>query len=188
VVGTNTGNGLNVRYGVKGSANGPAGVGVQGTGTKFGVQSVGPFNATGIATFNGAATVNGAATFMQNATVAAGKKIVCTACVTPADVSVPIPHIAHALISSGGTVVRSSPGVSVTRIGTGRFCVQFPGGVVTGNEIATVTPEYTNSPEINISAQWESQSGGTCPSGTESVRTFANGTTIADEGFTISVS
>jgi hypothetical protein len=187
VVGTNTGNGLNVRYGVKDSANGPAGVGVQGTGTKFGVQSVGPFNATGTATFNGAATVNGAATFKQNATVAAGKKIVCTACVTAADVSVPIPHIAHALISSDATVVRSTAGVSVTTFGTGDFCVQFPAGVVTGHEIATVTPEYGHSPGIQIWAQWDSVNTDSCPSGTEVVHTFDASGSVA-EGFTISVS
>ena len=42
VLGTNTGSGLNTRYGVLGSANGTAGVGVQGTGTKYGVFSNGP--------------------------------------------------------------------------------------------------------------------------------------------------
>jgi hypothetical protein len=186
VVGTNTGDGLNPRYGVKGSANGAAGVGVQGTGTKFGVQSVGPFNATGAATFNGAATVNGAATFKQNATVAAGKKIVCTACVTPADVSVPIPHIAHALISSSGTVIRSTPGVSVAVFNTGQFCVHFPAGVVTGHEIASVAAEYAHSPDIQISAQWDSTST-SCPSGSELILTFQAGS-FAAEGFTISVS
>lgn len=186
VVGTNTGNGLNPRYGVKGSANGPAGVGVQGTGTKFGVQSVGPFNATGAATFNGAATVNGAATFKQNATIATGKKIVCTGCVTPADVSVPIPHIAQALVASDGTVERSTAGISVTVVGPGRFCVHFPAGVVTGHEIATVAAEYRYSPDIDIAAQWDSDSS-PCSSNSELVITYER-TTETAQGFTISVS
>jgi len=42
VLGTNTGGGLNTRYGVQGTANGTAGVGVSGTGTKYGVFSNGP--------------------------------------------------------------------------------------------------------------------------------------------------
>jgi len=42
VFGTNTGGGLNTRFGVLGTANGPAGAGVWGTGTKYGVFSNGP--------------------------------------------------------------------------------------------------------------------------------------------------
>jgi hypothetical protein len=42
VLGTNTGGGLNTRYGVQGTANGTAGVGVSGTGAKYGLFSNGP--------------------------------------------------------------------------------------------------------------------------------------------------
>ena len=57
VRGFNTGGGLNTRYGVQGAANGTAGIGVQGTGTKYGVYSNGPLG------------------------VAAGKPLSCTGCV-----------------------------------------------------------------------------------------------------------
>jgi hypothetical protein len=92
----------------------------------------------------------------------------------------------HAVVSAGGNVLRATAGVVVGTIGTGEFCVHFPAGVVTGNEVATVAPEYSTSPEVDISAQWASD-GGACASGTEAVRTFA-GSTSAAEGFTISVS
>ncbi len=150
VSGVNSGGGLNVRYGVVGSANGPAGVGVKGTGTKFGVQSVGPFNATGAATFgnslavtgaatlhnttitgtltqtgaethNGAVTVNGTTALNDNVTVAGGKTINCTGCVTPGDLSVPVAGInitqiggAAPNITLGGAVQWISPHSSVT--------------------------------------------------------------------------
>jgi hypothetical protein len=42
VFGTNTGGGLNTRFGVLGTANGAAGAGVWGTGAKYGVFSNGP--------------------------------------------------------------------------------------------------------------------------------------------------
>jgi len=175
VSGVNTGGGLNARYGVVGSANGPAGVGVKGTGTKYGVQSVGPFNATGAATFgssltmtgaaslknttitgtltqtgaathNGAVTVNGTTALNDNVTVAGGKTINCTACVTPADVSVPIPGVSVQPFGGSvpnpivmGTLVFIGPTVNVT-VGAGQKIV-FDDAIQLGSTAgATISP------------------------------------------------
>jgi len=184
VSGANTGGGLNTRYGVVGSANGAAGVGMKGTGTKFGVQSVGPFNATGAATLgsslavagaanlknttitgtftqtgaathNGAVIVNGTTALNDNATIAAGKTLTCTGCVSPGDLSSGVGVRAKARISSNATVVTSTPGVTVTSLGTGAFCVQFPVGVVTGDEVVVVSPDFALSPSISVETQWD---------------------------------
>ncbi len=104
VKGVNSGGGLNTRYGVFGTANGTAGVGVYGSGTAYGVESAGPFLSTGNATvaagktltvggnttLNGNATVAGTTALNGNATIAAGKALTCSACVSPSDISVPL--------------------------------------------------------------------------------------------------
>jgi hypothetical protein len=63
VLGNATGTGNNARYGVLGKATGTAGIGVQGSGAKYGVFSNGPLG------------------------VATGKSLVCTSCVSAADLA-----------------------------------------------------------------------------------------------------
>jgi hypothetical protein len=89
VVGSNTGGGVNARFGVKGTANGTAGIGVQGFGARFGVQSVGPFQATGAATFNGSVTI------------ADGKPLSCSGCVGPLALSAATSQLASGQSESG---------------------------------------------------------------------------------------
>ena len=147
VVGSNTGGGPSTRYGVRGGATGPGGIGVQGNGKKYGVFSNGPLG------------------------VASGKALTCTRCVSPGDLSSGVGVHAKARIASNATVTRSTPGVTVTNPFTGDYCVQFPAGVVTGDEVVIVSPDFFLSPDSNVETQWAEGSGG-CPVGQEEIFTW----------------
>ena len=69
VYGKQLAQGSAVRFGVRGAANGAGGVGVEGSGKKYGVFSNGPFAVSGNATVTG------------NIIVGPGKSLACTSCV-----------------------------------------------------------------------------------------------------------
>jgi hypothetical protein len=114
---------LNQRYGVIGQANGPAGIGVDGSGTRDGVVSNGPFSATGAATFNSNVTVKG------NASVAAGRAFTCAKCVTNADLADGSVNAAKldpslrpgAVLASGQSESGAWGGVAYSASGNGQF-------------------------------------------------------------------
>jgi hypothetical protein len=97
VFGSQTGGGANTRYGVVGNANGTAGIGVQGTGAKFGVFSNGPLGVTGPANISGGATVGGLTllkgpaiikgqTSIDNNAIVGGN-FTCPGCITDSDLA-----------------------------------------------------------------------------------------------------
>ncbi len=84
VQGSATGTNTNARFGVTGNAGGTNGVGVQGTGTKYGVFSNGPLG------------------------VAAGKSLSCTGCVGAGAIASNATSLAHTYSGSGSAVLAAS--------------------------------------------------------------------------------
>jgi hypothetical protein len=100
--------------------------------------------------------------------------------------------LAHAFIS-GGEVSRATPGISVTLLAPGETCVHFPAGVVTGNEIVTVSPEISRSTDgWDAQARWAADSSASdCGPNAELVltaSTFGGNLSLDFESFTIAVS
>ena len=95
----------------------------------------------------------------------------------------------YARVSSAGVVMLSSPGVTVTRVGVGYYCVTVP-GVNATNGVAVVTPDQTsfetgngetahitNGPQFNPCT----------PNTAFAVTTFDGANVVSDAGFTFIV-
>ena len=119
----------------------------------------GTLTQTGAAVHNGAVTVNGTTALNDNVTIAGGKTINCTACVTPSDVSVPIPGVN--VQPFGGSVANGTalsgafqfigPTVSVT-VGAGQKLV-FDDAIQLGSTAgATISPSacYSSGGPVNV--------------------------------------
>ena len=108
VVGRNTGGGPNTRYGVGGSATGPAGIGVNGTGAKYGVFSNGPLG------------------------VATGKPLSCGGCVGPSALSSAAKKISFTALTLQNGWTNAPFGTSNAGVSNVSGIVIFQGAIATG--------------------------------------------------------
>lgn len=153
------------RYGVVGKGTGSAGVGVQGTGTRYGVYSNGPLR------------------------VATGKSLICTGCVGAAALSSAArgPRAWGHVSQAATPVVSASSNVSVSRPATGNTCVEVSGVDLTKTVPALALDFGTDETDLTHVSHVEYD--GTCGTNGFRVLTFvyllgAAGQTQANEGFT----
>jgi hypothetical protein len=157
------------RYGVTGNAGGTFGIGVQGTGTKYGVFSNGPLG------------------------VAAGKSLSCTGCVGVGALSNAAGRTrAYAYVDGNGTVEASrSRNIAIAVFQPGLYCV-----AVSNIAASTIAPVVSVSDTAWTAAPWsavvsfDSAELSLCPAGFQSfivgLQKFDAGTfTAASHDFTI---
>ena len=164
------------RYGMAGDAAGTFGIGVKGTGTRYGVFSSGPLG------------------------VAAGKALSCTGCVGVGALSNAAGRTrAYAYVDGNGTVVTArsrniAAGLASTAL-PGIYCVTVSN--VAGNTIAPVVTVSDTavtgkvwSPMVTFDPNWIGAMGA-CPGSSFVVFTYAatgsGGWTLANTDFTIAI-
>ena len=97
---------------------------------------------------------------------------------------------AAALVRYDATFVRQKGFLKITHPDTGNYCLKLESTINEDTLVASITPEYNNSPHVNISAQWYSPHAG-CPlkGNWVQVLTLVDGQTglwsPADEAFSI---
>ncbi|HUI27929.1 MAG TPA: hypothetical protein VL403_17740 [Candidatus Kryptonia bacterium] len=115
VVGVNNGGGLNTRYGVRGAATGPAGIGVNGSGAKYGVFSNGPLG------------------------VATGKPLSCGGCVGPSALSSAAKTISFTALTLQNGWTNAPFSTRNAAVGSFGGIVYFKGAIASGASSSAFT-------------------------------------------------
>jgi hypothetical protein len=94
---------------------------------------------------------------------------------------------AQANVDSTGTAYRVKGFSAIIHPATGVYCLQLGRGIKPASYVAIATPDYSLSPNTDVSAQWRSSSLD-CPSTRwVEVMTFWAGATASDQGFSVVV-
>lgn len=94
---------------------------------------------------------------------------------------------AQASVDASGSWSRVRGFLSITHPGVGLYCLLLPRGVKASSYVAMATPDYSLSPDTDISAQWRSSSFDCLSTKWVEIRTFSGGSTTSDQGFSVLV-
>ena len=92
---------------------------------------------------------------------------------------------AAALVDDPGTFLRQKGFLKITHPSTGSYCLKLTSTINENTLVANITPEWTHSPTVDVTAQWVSAHF-SCPTKGNwvEVLTFNNGV-VANEAFSI---